>query len=75
MMQSTYYQILGVSVTASPAEIRRRYRELARTHHPDVSGDRLAGHQEFLAISEAYQVLSDPLRRAEYDRELVLGAR
>jgi hypothetical protein len=73
-MHSTYYQILGVSLTASLAEIRRRYRELARTHHPDVSGDRSAGHQEFLVISEAYQVLSDPLRRAEYDRGLASAA-
>jgi tetratricopeptide (TPR) repeat protein len=69
-MQRTYYEILGVPAQASAQEIRRRFRELARTHHPDVARDREKGHRAFVEISEAYQVLSDANRRAEYDLKL-----
>jgi molecular chaperone DnaJ len=62
-----YYELLGVERDASHAEIKRSFRRLAMENHPDVSGDANAGHR-FRAIAEAYEVLSDPERRATYDR-------
>src|SRR5205823_3948639 len=62
--------ILGVPPDASPADIRRRFRELARKYHPDVQRDKEYGHRTFVVISEAYHVLCDPTRRADYDLKL-----
>jgi molecular chaperone DnaJ len=62
-----YYALLEVSRDASHAEIKRSFRRLARELHPDVSEDPDAG-QRFRAVAEAYEVLSDPDRRATYDR-------
>jgi curved DNA-binding protein CbpA len=69
-MQRTYYEILGVPADASPADIRRQFRELARKYHPDVQRDKEYGHRTFVLISEAYHVLCDPNRRADYDLKL-----
>src|SRR5438093_12821319 len=69
-MQRTYYEILGLPATASADDIRQRFRELARKHHPDVQRDKDMGHRAFVQISEAYHVLSDPGRRADYDLKL-----
>lgn len=63
-----YYEILGVARGASGDEIKRAYRRLARTHHPDVSADKSEAEHRFKAINEAYEVLSDPDKRAQYDR-------
>lgn len=61
-----HYRVLGVAPDASGTEIRRRYRELARRLHPDQSG---SGSGDGMAtLNEAYRVLSDPARRADYDR-------
>src|ERR1700733_5207437 len=65
-----YYESLGVARDASADEIRRAYRTLARKHHPDVNKDQGA-EDRFKEISEAYEVLRDPEKRARYDR---LGA-
>ncbi|MFW6074196.1 MAG: DnaJ C-terminal domain-containing protein [Chloroflexota bacterium] len=62
-----YYTTLGVSRNADQDEIRKAYRRLARKHHPDVNKDPDAAEQ-FKAINEAYQVLSDPEKRQRYDR-------
>jgi curved DNA-binding protein len=65
-----YYDILGVSRDASPDEIRRAYRTLARRYHPDVNKEPDAD-ERFKEIGEAYEVLSDEDKRKRYDR---LGA-
>ena len=62
----TYYEILGVSPTATPDEIRARYRSLIHRIHPDLDGPAAL----FRQVQEAYEVLSDPDRRASYDRFL-----
>lgn len=61
-----YYADLGVPRTARREEVRRAYRTLARLHHPDVNREPGA-EERFKAIAEAYQVLSDPSRRRDYD--------
>lgn len=60
-----YYQTLGVSEGASPEEIKKAYRKLANQHHPDKGGDQA----RFKDISVAYDNLSDPQKRAEYDQQ------
>ena len=67
-----YYQILGVKKTASEEEIKKRYRVLAHKYHPDVSLIKDA-EEIFKDINEAYAVLSDSLKRADYDQELEQG--
>jgi molecular chaperone DnaJ len=63
-----YYQVLGVARNASEEEIKRAYRELAKKYHPDRNpGDEEAA-QKFKEITEAYEVLCDPEKRARYDR-------
>jgi curved DNA-binding protein len=61
-----YYQVLGVSRTASQEEIQRAYRRLARAYHPDLNPDPGA-EERFKQISEAYHVLSDPQSRRRYE--------
>jgi curved DNA-binding protein CbpA len=70
--QRTYYEILGVDPQASADDVRSAFRRLARERHPDryTPEDRLAAEREFQAITEAYNVLSDPERRARYDQGL-----
>ncbi|MDW7982530.1 MAG: molecular chaperone DnaJ [Thermomicrobium sp.] len=62
-----YYEVLGVDRTASQEDIRRAYRQLARQFHPDVNKSPDA-EEKFKEINEAYEVLSDPDKRAAYDR-------
>jgi len=62
-----YYKILGVSKDATESEIKKAFRRRARETHPDVNGHENA-EEEFKLINEAYDVLSDPQRRSNYDR-------
>ncbi|MBP1467410.1 molecular chaperone DnaJ [Candidatus Chloroploca sp. M-50] len=62
-----YYEVLGVSRTAEPDEIKKAFRRLARQYHPDVSKEPDA-EAKFKEINEAYEVLSDEQKRAMYDR-------
>jgi molecular chaperone DnaJ len=62
-----YYEVLGVSRGASDAEIKKAFRSLARELHPDVSSTPDA-ERKFREVAEAFEVLSDPQRRATYDR-------
>lgn len=62
-----YYEVLGVSRDARDAEIKRAFRALARELHPDVS-NAPGADERFREVAEAYEVLSDPERRATYDR-------
>jgi curved DNA-binding protein len=68
-----YYEVLGVPRSAPAAEIKRAYRQLARKHHPDLQpvAERAKAAERFKEINEAYEVLSDPDKRAKYD---ALGA-
>lgn len=68
MATADYYECLGVSRDASEAEIKKAFRQLAMKHHPDRNPGDKGAEERFKAINEAYAVLSDPDRRAQYDR-------
>lgn len=67
-MPRDYYEVLGVGRGASEKEVKQAFRKLARELHPDVNDHDPAAEEKFKAAAEAYEVLSDPERRATYDR-------
>jgi len=72
MERKTYYMILGVSNSENPRGIRAAYLDLARRLHPDVAGEQTT--RAFQEITEAYEVLSDPRLRRDYNRKLEQAA-
>jgi curved DNA-binding protein CbpA len=62
-MSNTLYDDLGLLPDCTPAEIKQQYRILAQQHHPDLGGD----EEQFKRIKTAYEILSDPVKRAHYD--------
>ncbi len=70
-----FYATLGVPRTASDDEIKKAYRKLAMTNHPDRNGGSKEAEEKFKAITEAYDVLRDPNKRAAYDRYGEAGLR
>jgi DnaJ-class molecular chaperone len=66
-MAANLYETLGVKRDASVDDIRKAYRKLAKKHHPDVNPGNKSAEDRFKAVSSAYEVLSDPKKRAEYD--------
>ena len=68
MPTKDFYEVLGVNRGASADDIKRAYRALARKHHPDVADNKAEAEHRFKEINEAYEVLSDPQKRAHYDR-------
>ncbi len=69
-IKRTHYEILGVPRSATPDQIKKRYRELVRRYHPDVADDKATARLAFLQITEAYQTLSNPDKRVIYDAEM-----
>lgn len=68
MADRDYYDVLGVKKDASEEQIKKSYRQLARKYHPDVNPDDKEAEKRFKEISEAYTVLGDKEKRAQYDR-------
>lgn len=68
MMKEDYYQILGVDKNASLSDIKKAYRRLARKHHPDINPGDKEADRKFKEVSEAYNILSNPEKRRQYDQ-------
>ncbi|MCB1050078.1 MAG: molecular chaperone DnaJ [Acidobacteria bacterium] len=67
-MAEDYYSVLGIKKGASDADIKKAYRRLARQYHPDVNPGNAEAETKFKKISEAYDVLGDPEKKANYDK-------
>jgi len=65
-----HYKTLGVSRTATQEEIKRAYRKLSKKYHPDANSGNQKAAEVFILVSQAYSVLSDEKKRAEYERQL-----
>ena len=68
MSKRDYYEVLGVSKTATQDELKKAYRKLARKYHPDLNKDNEEAAEKFKECNEAYSVLSDDQKRAQYDQ-------
>ena len=68
MATGDYYEILGVKRDASPDDLKKAFRHLARKYHPDLNKGSKEAEEKFKEINEAYQVLSDPQKKTQYDQ-------
>jgi molecular chaperone DnaJ len=68
MAKGDYYETLGVRKDASPDDLKKAFRHLARKYHPDLNKGSKEAEEKFKEINEAYQVLSDPRKKAQYDQ-------
>lgn len=68
MTYQDYYKVLGVSASATPAEIKKAFRTLAKKHHPDKARGDKRSEERFKEINDANEVLSDPAKRKKYDQ-------
>ena len=68
MAKGDYYEILGVKKDASQDDLKKAFRQLARKYHPDLNKGSKEAEEKFKEINEAYQVLSDPQKKAQYDQ-------
>lgn len=75
MKELSFYELLGIPESVTLIEIKQAYKSLARKYHPDVSPpDRVEEYtKRFIRVQEAYETLSDPRRRAIYDKDLSMG--
>lgn len=68
MAKRDYYEVLGVSKTATKEELKKAYRKLAMQHHPDRNPNDHQAEEKFKEAAEAYEILNDDNKRARYDR-------
>jgi DnaJ-domain-containing protein 1 len=68
--QSNYYKLLGISSDARKGDIKKAFRQKVRQVHPDTSGQMADSGQDFIHLKAAYQILSDPVLRRQYDETL-----
>ena len=73
-LEKDFYGVLGVPKDADAAALKKAYRKLARTHHPDANPGDAAAERRFKDIGEAYSVLSDPEKRQQYDAVRAMGS-
>jgi molecular chaperone DnaJ len=75
MAQKDYYEVLGVSENATPEQIKKAYRKLAKKYHPDANPGNKAAEEKFKEISEAHEVLANAEKKRQYDQLRQMGKR